>query len=465
MRYNEVTPDDIRRLIEICGKEHVFTGDSIHEDFTHDEMTIYGCRAPEAVAEALTTRQVSDILRYAYERRIPVTPRGSGTGLCGGAVAIHGGILLSLAKMDGIIEFDPDNFTVTVEPGVLLMTLAQEAVGRGMMYPPDPGEKSATIGGNVMTNAGGMRAIKYGVTRDYVLGMTAVLPNGEIIELGGKVVKNSSGYSIKDLLIGSEGTLAVVTRLILKLIPLPPVALSLLIPFDDLSRCFDTVPKILKSNTAPTAVEFMQRQVIEAAEEYLGFHFPDKSGEAYLLLTFDGHTAEELEAVYRKVADICLESGALDVFISDTEERQESIWKARGAFLEAIKTSTTEMDECDVVVPRTMLGKYMEFVGRLEEEFGVRIRSFGHAGDGNLHVYLCRDGMSGSDWEQKSGAAMARLYASSKEMGGQISGEHGIGHAKSRYLAQSLGGETVHLMRGIKRAFDPKNILNPGKIC
>ncbi len=465
MQYNKVEQKDIQRLIDICGESHVLTGKAIHEDFTHDEMTIYGIFAPDVVVEALSTEQVSKIMAYAYERNLPVTPRGSGTGLCGGAVAIHGGILLSLTKMNHILQWDDENFTVTTEPGVLLMTLAQEAVNRGMMYPPDPGEKSATIGGNVMTNAGGMRAIKYGVTRDYVLGMTAVLPDGRIIKLGGKVVKNSSGYSIKDLLIGSEGTLAVVTELTLKLIPLPPLALSLLVPFNDLSQCFKTVPKILQSHTHPTAVEFMQRQVIEAAEEYLGLHFPDKSANAYLLLTFDGNSKEEIERTYHKAAEVCLENGALDVFISNTEERQESIWKARGAFLEAIKTSTTDMDECDVVVPRTILGDFMAFVDTLEVEHGVRIRSFGHAGDGNLHIYLCKDDLSDSVWDMKCANIMGQLYQKSSELGGQISGEHGIGHAKHGYLSESLGDDMMGLMRGIKQVFDPKDILNPGKVC
>ena len=464
MQYNKPDQSDISRLIGICGADHVFTGDRIHEDFTHDEMILYGAYPPDVVVEAQSTDQVSAIMKLATERHIPVTPRGSGTGLCGGAVAVHGGILLSLAKMDSIIEFDHENYTVTVEPGVLLMTLAKEAVDRDMMYPPDPGEKSATIGGNVMTNAGGMRAIKYGVTRDYVRGMTAVLPNGNVLEIGGKIAKNSSGYSIRDLLIGSEGTLAVVTRIVLKLIPLPPASLSLLIPFDSLELCFGAVPKLLQTRVVPTAVEFMQRQVIEAAEEYLGHHFPDKSANAYLLLTYDGNSREELDGIYRDAAEICLENGALDVFISDTEERQESIWKARGAFLEAIKTSTPEMDECDVVVPRNSLGSFMNRVDGLEKEYGVRIRSFGHAGDGNLHIYLCKDGLGDTDWEEKCGAIMSRLYENSAGYGGQISGEHGIGHAKSAYLRKSLGDQTIALFRGIKATFDPDNILNPGKI-
>lgn len=464
MEYSKINKKDIQFLIEVCGADNVHCGDDIHEDFSHDEMTVYGCFYPDVVAEAMSTEQVSRIMTYASERKIPVTPRGSGTGLCGGAVAINGGILLSLAKMDEIIEFDEKNFTVTVQPGVLLMTLAAEAIERNMLYPPDPGEKSATIGGNVMTNAGGMRAIKYGVTRDYVLGMTAVLPSGSVVELGGKIAKNSSGYSIKDLLIGSEGTLAVVTRIILKLIPLPGETLSLLIPFNDLGKCFDTVPKILLGRTNPTAVEFMQKQVIEAAEKYLGLHFPDKSANVYLLLTFDGNSRDELDETFKKTAEICMANGALDVYISDTEERQESIWKARGAFLEAIKTSTTEMDECDVVVPRDTLGKFMDFVGTLEESHGLRVRSFGHAGDGNLHIYLCRDELGESEWERKCKEVMDCLYMTAGSLGGQISGEHGVGHAKSQYLGQSLGDEVMMLMRGIKKTFDPNNILNPGKV-
>ncbi|MDD4717659.1 MAG: FAD-binding oxidoreductase, partial [Eubacteriales bacterium] len=369
------------------------------------------------------------------------------------------------AGMDRILEFDETNFTVTVEPGVLLMTLQEECAARGMMYPPDPGEKSATIGGNVMTNAGGMRAIKYGVTRDYVLGMTIVLPDGTITDVGGKIVRNSSGYSIKDLLIGSEGTLAIVTKIILKLIPMPAYSLSLLVPFNDLDQCFNAVPEILKARTFPTAVEFMQRQVIEAAEEYLGLKFPDKSANAYLLLTFDGSSSKELEETYRKAADVCLVCGAEDVYISDTEERQTSIWKARGAFLEAIKTSTSEMDECDVVIPRGVLSDFMTQVDKLEKESGLRLRSFGHAGDGNLHIYLCKDSLDEKSWNEKCGKVMGALYSYADMIGGQISGEHGIGHAKIDYLEESVGSRLMEIMSGIKRSFDPDGILNPGKVC
>ena len=245
----------------------------------------------------------------------------------------------------------------------------------------------------------GMRAVKYGVTRDYVMALTVVLPSGEIVKLGSRTTKNSSGYSLKDLMIGSEGTLGIVTEIMLKLIPAPKEVISLLVPFRDLDSCIDTVPKIIKSKAVPTAIEFMQKEVIEAAEEYLGKKFPDKSSDAYLLLSFDGTSREEIENIYEEVADICLEAGAVDVFISDTEERQESIWGPRGAFLEAIKSSTPSMDECDVVVPRNKIAEYVRYVNTLEKKYGVRIRSFGHAGDGNIHVYLCKDDLDDETWK------------------------------------------------------------------
>ena len=334
-----------------------------------------------------------------------------------------------------------------------------------LFYPPDPGEKSATIGGNISTNAGGMRAVKYGVTRDFVRGLEVVLPNGDVVEFGGKVVKNSSGYDLKDLIIGSEGTLGLVTKAILKLLPLPKKAISLLIPFPSLEAAIGTVPLIIKSKTIPTAIEFMQREVIEDAEEYLGKAFPDKQSDAYLLLKFDGNSVEEIEAAYANVAKLCLEQGALDVLISDTEEREESIWKARGAFLEAIKGSTTYMDEVDMVVPRNCVNEMVEYLHDLQKEAGLRIKSFGHAGDGNLHAYMLKDDLSDEEWEARVKNAMELVYKKARELKGQVSGEHGIGFAKKPYLQESLATDNIELMNGIKRVFDSKNILNPHKIA
>lgn len=465
MAYRKITAQDIEYFKKICSPERVNSGADISEDYSHDEMSEYGKFAPEVVIEVTSTEEVAAIMKYAYEREIPVTPRGSGTGLCGGAVAIRGGIVLSLATMNHILEIDEENLTVTVEPGVLLMELAKAVSEKDLLYPPDPGEKSATIGGNVMTNAGGMRAVKYGVTRDYVRGMEAVLPDGAVLSLGGKIAKNSSGYSLKDLLIGSEGTLAIITQLTLKLVPLPPKTISLLVPFTDLEQCIETVPKITKAKLIPTAIEFMEQDVIKMAEQYLGKSFPDKSADAYLLLTFDGNTTAEIESIYEQAAQICLQSGAVDVLLSNTEERQETIWSARGAFLEAIKSSTPEMDECDVVVPRNRIAVFVKFVKELERKYVIRIRSFGHAGDGNLHVYVCKDQLKDGVWHEKLETAMKAMYDKAIELGGQVSGEHGIGHAKVRYLKESVGEDAIELMRRIKESFDPKNIMNPGKVC
>jgi glycolate oxidase len=380
-------------------------------------------------------------------------------------VPLHGGILLSLQRMNRVLEIDEDNLTATIEPGVLLMDFNQLLAKYGLMYPPDPGEKSATIGGNVMTNAGGMRAIKYGVTRDYVRGMEVVLPDGRVMQVGGKVAKNSSGYSLQHLLIGSEGTLCVITQLVLRLIAAPNRVISLLVPFNTLEQCIETVPKIIHSKVVPSAVEFMQREVIEAAEEYLGKQFPDKSSDAYLLLSFDGNSTAEIERVYNAVAELCLDAGAVDVLIANTEERYESIWNARGAFLEAIKSSTPSgMDECDVVVPRNLIAEFVKFVSLLERKHQLRIRCFGHAGDGNIHIYTCRDQLPEAIWLEKNCQVMEELYQKAHELNGQVSGEHGIGHAKQAYLQSSLGPVNLELMRGIKRVFDPNGILNPGKV-
>ena len=334
-----------------------------------------------------------------------------------------------------------------------------------MFYPPDPGEKTATIGGNISTNAGGMRAVKYGVTRDYIRGLEVVMPNGKVLKLGGKVVKNSSGYSIKDLICGSEGTLGIITKAILKLLPLPKESISLLVPFPNLEKAIDTVPKIIKSKSIPTAIEFMEREVILAAEEYLGKKFPDNSSDAYLMLTFDGNSKEQIEADYEKVADICLKEGALDVYISDTDERKEAIWSARGAFLEAVKATTTEIDECDVVVPRNRVAEFVKFTNDAQKRFNIRIRSFGHAGDGNLHVYMLRDDLSKKEWDKKLSDIFNAMYKKSQDLGGLVSGAHGIGYAKRKYLSRQYGEDYMQLMKNIKLAFDPKNILNPDKVC
>ncbi len=453
--------EDILSLIG--DSERVIFGESISEEYSHDELGFLR-REPDIVVKAMSTEDVSKVLAYANAHKIPVTPRGAGTGLVGAAVPAEGGIVLDLSGMNRILELDRDNLAVTVEPGVLLMTLAAFTEENDFFYPPDPGEKTATIGGNISTNAGGMRAVKYGVTRDYVRELEVVLADGSVMTLGGKVVKNSSGLALRELFVGAEGTLGVVTKATLKLLPLPKVSISLLVPFPTLADAIGAVPEIIRSKAIPTAIEFMSREVILASETYLGTKFPDSTSDAYLLLKFDGNTKSEVEADYSRVAEICLSLGAIDAYIMDTEERSGSVWKARGAFLEAIKNSTTEMDEVDVVVPRSAVGEMVTYTDSLQEEVGIRIRYFGHAGDGNLHIYVLRDDLPEDEWQKKLNRAMDLMYKKAQELEGKVSGEHGIGHAKREYLVESLGEQNLALMRGIKSVFDPNNILNPGKV-
>jgi len=460
----KVTHEDVAALQTIVGESEVLWGESISEDYAHDELGGIS-RMPEVLVRVRTTEEVSAIMKLAHERTIPVTVRGSGTGLVGAAVPIHGGILLETTKMNKILNLDSNNLTVTVQPGVLLMELAAFAEEHDFLYPPDPGEKSATIGGNISTNAGGMRAVKYGVTRDYVRSLTVVLPNGEIQTFGAAVAKNSSGYSLKDLIIGSEGTLAIICEAVLKLVPLPKVSVSLLVPFPDMKCAIEAVPHIIRSKVTPTAIEYMSRDTILFSESYLGKKFPDTKNDAYILLTFDGNTDAQVEQDMSTVAELCLTIGALDAYIVDTEERKKSVWSARGAFLEAIKASTTEMDECDVVVPGNQVDTFIKFTHDLAEEFNIRIPSFGHAGDGNLHVYICRDALNDADWKQTLNACFDRMYEKAVELGGLVSGEHGIGYAKKEFLKRQYGQTPIALMQGIKQVFDPKNILNPGKVC
>lgn len=462
--YNKISAEDITALQNIVGAADVLYGDSINPDYAHDELGGIE-KMPDVLVRVHTTEEVSAVMQLAWEKNIPVTVRGSGTGLVGAAVPIEGGILLETTKMNKILSIDKDTLTVTVQPGVLLMELAAFAEENDFLYPPDPGEKSATIGGNISTNAGGMRAVKYGVTRDYVRSLKVVMPNGEILTLGATVAKNSSGYSLKDIVIGSEGTLCVICEAVLKLLPLPKVSVSLLVPFCDMKSAIEAVPKIICSKVIPTAIEYMSRDTILFSEDYLGKKFPDTKHDAYILLTFDGNSEAQVEQDMNTVAELCLELGAIDAYIVDTEERKKAVWSARGAFLEAIKASTTEMDECDVVVPVNKVDEFIKFTHDLADELHVRIPSFGHAGDGNLHVYICRDELSDKEWETTLSLCFDRMYEKAEQLGGLVSGEHGIGYAKKDFLKKQYGPTPIALMQGIKKVFDEKNILNPGKIC
>lgn len=461
-RYSKCTEQDIKDLRGICGEDAVIAGGPLMGDYTHDEMaSMKGY--PDVVVFPKNVDQVSKVMQLASARGIAVTPRGAGTGLCGGAVPVEGGIVLCLTRMASILEIDKENLTATVEPGVLLMSIHQAVEAQGFLYAPDPGEKTATIGGNINTNAGGMRAIKYGVTRDNIRGLQVVLASGEVLDMGGKHAKNSTGYSLMNAFIGSEGTLGIVTQATLKLYPLPRQTLSLLVPFNSLGDAIRAVPKILATGILPQSIEFAEKGVIEAAERYLGKRFPHREAPSYLLLRMDGNSQAEVISAMDLVGDACLDAGAVDVLIADSPERQSAIWDGRAAFLAALK-SGNEVDECDVVLPRNRIAELVEYTKEVSGKVGVRIESFGHAGDGNLHIYVLRDEMAEDEWERKLPAAMDLLYEKGAELGGLVSGEHGIGLAKKKYMARNLGRGEIELMRRLKQAFDPAAILNPGKV-
>lgn len=469
MDYQHLTPELMEQLSAVA-PGRVFTGSDINVDYSHDEMPIYGKAMPEAVVEALTTEEIAAVMKLCNENRIPVTPRGAGTGLVGGAVPIQGGVLLVTTRMNKILSYDEDNFTVTVQPGVLLQTLAEDAATRGLLYPPDPGEKLATLGGNVSTNAGGMRAVKYGCTRDYVKAMTVVLPTGEIIKLGSSVSKTSSGYSLLNLMIGSEGTLGIITELTLKLIPAPKETVSLIIPYPDMESCISTVPAFFREHLQPQALEFMGKDIVISSEAYVGKQvFPRQiegvDAEAYLLVTFDGNDVDELDAMIERASEVVLEAGAIDVLVADTPALKRDAWAARSSFLEAIMADTKLLDECDVVVPVTQIANFLVYVDSLEQEVGLKIRSFGHAGDGNLHIYCCSNDLAEDEFKARAEKFMEAVYIKATELGGQVSGEHGIGSGKVAFLAESMGDVNMRLMEEIKKVFDPNLILNPGKVC
>ena len=467
--YNPVTAEVIAELEKVV-PGRVVVGEDVNPDYARDEMPIYGTRMPEVSVDALSTEEVAGIVKVCYEHNIPVTTRGAGTGLVGGCTPICGGVVICTTKMNKILSYDLDNFAVTVQPGVLLQDLADDALAHGLLYPPDPGEKLATLGGNVATNASGMRGVKYGATRDYVKAMTVVLPTGEVTRFGATVSKTSSGYSLLNLMIGSEGTLGIITELTLKLIPAPQATVSLIVPFEDLAACISTVPKFKMNHFNPQAIEFFEKEILVTSEEYLGKQvFPRKvegtEVGAYLLITFDGDSQDEMDDLVERAAEMLLEEGALDVLVADTPPKLKDAWAARSSFLEGIEEQTKLLDECDVVVPVTKIPDYVIFADELAKNYDFRLQYFGHAGDGNLHIYTCSNDMEKDEFLRQVDDFMGKLYAKTMELGGQISGEHGIGMGKVKYLAQAVGETNMELMRGIKKVFDPKLILNPGKVC
>ncbi len=458
-KYNQLTPNLISRFKAIVGDSNINTEHGL-ENYSRDEAPHSTPFLPEIVLKPENQAAISEILRLANQHRIPITPRGAGTGLSGGSVPIYGGISLSLEKLNRIIEIDEPNFCVTAESGVILTNLC-EAVGQhGLYYPLYPGEMNATIGGNVATNAGGMRAVKYGVTRNFVLGLEAILPAGETIHTGGKYIKSATGYDLTQLLVGSEGTLAVITNVTLKLITPPGSREILFIPFHSLVEAIRCVPVILKENIVPVTIEFMELDIIKMVQTYTGKEFPFPSFPAYLLLMIESNSQEEFLHIAERVNDVCHKQGAVEVFIPGSESAKRRLLELREQFYPTMQRCGM-LDIADVVVPRSLIADFVEKVKDISEKYAIPIITYGHAGDGNVHLHPLSQNI---EIDKQIQDLMTEIYKAGIALGGTISGEHGLGMYKKGYLKLAASKEKLELMRRLKLAFDPNSIMNPGKV-
>ena len=460
-QYNKVTPEMIEKFKEIAPKR-VLVGDEINEDFTHDEMAIYGKARPEVLVEATSTEEVAAVVKLCNENKVPVTPSGARTGLVGGAVSIGGGVMISLTKMNKILGYDKENFVVKIQSGVLLNDLAQDAEKQGLLYPPDPGEKFATVGGNVATNAGGMRAVKYGCTRDYVRAMTVVLPTGEIVKLGATVSKTSSGYSLLNLMIGSEGTLGIITKVTLKLQPMPPYRFDLLAVFDDPFKALDVVPKIMQAGLNPTSMEYMDNSYVRACADYIEFKgAPHYEDGIYVIITVETFSEDELDMKMEQLDELCEAAGAVEVLEAD-----DRIWAMRRNCQESISLVSKVSLTDDVVVPVDRIAPTIKEIMHIGSKypFPIPVKINAHIGDGNLHIVLCKCDLDDATWEKIVHDFHEEVYAYAYAQGGRLAGEHGIGAKKLAYMEEFTPAGELELMRRIKLAWDPNLILNPGKI-
>ena len=463
LSYGRITDGLIQELVSIMGPENVKTDAETLEKYSHDETPLSEGALPEVVVMPGSTEEVSKTLALANEHRIPVTFRGQGTGLSCGAVPLLGGILMGFEKMNRILEIDEENLMAVLESGAVLLDFRKEVEKRELFYPADPGERTSSIGGNVATNAGGMNGVKYGKTRDYILGLEVVLPSGKIMELGGKTVKRSMGYDLVHLIIGSEGTLAAVTKVIVKLIKLPKIFMTLYVPFNNLQDAVASVCEVLRNRITPTAMEFVERDAILLAEEHLEKTMPHHDSDAYLIIRIEGDKEDDLYEEAGAISDICGKNNAVDVLVADTPESQSRIWDIRSHFYEAVvKARVAEL--VDAAVPPGKIAQFMQAVKEISKKYGMRIIGYGHAGDGNIHLHPLKDELSDKKWEELLPKVMTEIYQRAVGFGGTVSGEHGIGSAKKSYVSIALDEDQVGLMREIKRNFDPNGILNPGKI-
>jgi len=462
-RLNKVTSEVLQELREIVGDDHARTDEEALEKYASDETEDF-VFPPHVVVFPATTREVSRVMALASQRGISVTPRAGGTGLSGGALPVRGGIVLSMERLNRILEVDANNLIAVVEPGVITQELQETVEKSGLYYPPDPASRGTSrLGGNLAECAGGPHAVKYGVTKDYVLGIEAVLPDGTVIHHGGKLLKNSTGYNLTQLIVGSEGTLAVITKIFLRLLPLPKHRSLLLVPFPSLEAAARTVPALMNAGITPSALEFMERDAVKIAERHLGVSVPNSDAAAQLIVEIDGDDEALIERTAEQVCGIALDQGAIDVLIAQSSAKQNEIWAMRRATGEAVKSVSVYKEE-DTVVPRYNLVPLLIGVKEIASRHAITTVCYGHAGDGNLHVNILKMNMSDRDWNENLDAAIREIFELTISLGGTISGEHGIGYSQKKYLPLAFSAEEILLMKRIKQAFDPNGILNPGKI-
>jgi len=467
-QYNRIDDDILGRLKRIVGDQYVVTDEEKMEPYSHDEVAEEAyAHMPDVVVKPRTAREIAEIVKLANEKKIPITPRGAGSGLSGGAVPLFGGILLSVERMNEILEIDTENMMVVVEPGVVTNEINEKIKDYGLFFAGYPMSlETCYIAGNVAENAGGGKAIKYGVTERYVMGLEVVTPTGEIIMLGGKRVKDVSGLNLRMLMVGSEGILGIITKVILKLLPLPKAKVDLLALFEDVQTAISVVPKIMtQGGIIPTAIEFMDQLSVHTSCEYLNEHLPYQQAGAMLLIEVDGTDEEIVEKEYDTIGNLCMENGALEVYVADNYTTQERLWNVRRNIAEAFKVVSPHQSLEDIVVPTAQIPDLMPEIRRISEKYDILIPCYGHAGDGNLHATPIKnpDGTM-EEWYEKLPKVLEELYAATKKLGGTISGEHGIGHKRKKYMPIVASEAELEFIRKIKRAVDPNNIMNPGKI-
>lgn len=467
--YSPITLEIADGLRQIVGEKYVLYGDGeALEPYSHDEVAEKSyARLPECVVRPAAAREISEIMKLANSKRFPVTPRGEGSGLSGGAVPVYGGVVMLFNRMNRVVEYDRQTMTITVEPGLITNEINDHVRADGLFYAGYPMSlEMCSIGGNVAENAGGAKAIKYGVTGRYVIGLEVVMPTGEIVHMGGKLVKDVTGYNLIQLMVGSEGTLGIFTRIILRLMPLPRESVDLLVCFNTPEEAIAMVPAIMAAGgIIPTAVEYMDRISLNAACSYLGEKAPGEDAGAILLITVDGQERGEVERQYEKVGELCLEGGAIDVLVADTAAKSEKLWKIRKNMTEGYKALNPHMSLEDIVVPTARIPLLIKGLKEIEQRYDILIPCSGHAGDGNLHATPMKNpGWTLQEWDSKRDKILEDLYGLARSLGGTISGEHGIGHKRKKFLPMVLEPEHIQVMRAIKQALDPQMILNPGKI-